>query len=171
METIILGAALKVGAPIIKGILSKYLPGTIPDTITKVVLETVAEKAGVQVDELSEVPQDQLESAVIQAEGEMPEVLVEHTKMFQASVDLMKAEMAQNEGFMSWGWRPMWMWFLMFAWGWTWIIVPTINGAFGVEMTTPMTTDLIWVSTLFAGFYMGGHAAQKLMGSWANARK
>lgn len=173
METVIAGvlieAAAKVGAPVVKSLLEKYVGGTAGE-IGGTIIDMVAEKAGVEPAALPNLPADQLGAAVQAAEAETPELLIQWNVQQRQTIDLMKAEMDKGGPTWTWAWRPagMWIFILMFAW---YVVgLPLLNlilGLIGASERLGLVIDVGTLTTMFmffSGFYMGGHMVQDVFG-------
>jgi hypothetical protein len=178
METVIAGAlievAARVGAPVVKDLLQKYLGGTAAE-IGGAVIDMVAEKAGVAPADLPGLPADQLGAAVQAAEAATPELLVQWNVQQQQAIALMKAEMDKGGPTWTWAWRPagMWIFILMFAW---YVVgLPVLNlilGLVGAGERLGLVIDVGTLTTMFmffSGFYMGGHMAESIAGKLRDA--
>lgn len=170
LSAFLLDAAIKAGAPIIKGILQKHLGGVAGD-LAGTVIDTIAGHAGVTPDELPTLPADQLENAVRAAEDEAPELVLAHVESQRLATQLQIAEMDKDEAAWTWAWRPAWMWLLGFLWLWRLVLVPIADASTGSSIANSIDlTTMGWLTTLFAGFYMGGHTVKDVMTKWLATR-
>lgn len=96
---ILVGVAGKVGATLVE----KYL-GAGAGPIAEVLVDTIAEKAGVPRDKLPEVPPKDLEAAVLATEAEAPKLVTAWAVQQKQAHDMMRAEMDKGP-FWSWAWR------------------------------------------------------------------
>ncbi|AZN71868.1 hypothetical protein D5400_11780 [Georhizobium profundi] len=157
--SILAGVAVKVGAPIIKEILADRF-GRGGD-IAGDVIDTIAGKVGVPVDELATVPSSQLEVAVAQAEAEHgPEWLQLWTAGLAYQQAVLQAD--QGEPLVARAWRWGWMYLLGFLWTWTLVLVPTVNAMLSADIQPPERSDLLTLTTWFLALYMGGHTVKDL---------
>jgi len=159
--SILITAAAKAGAPIVKRLLEDKLGGTAGE-LGGVVIDAIAGKAGVPADELGNVPAPELEAAVAAVEAETPALVEAFTRQQREANRLMLAEM-QKETQFGWLWRPAGMWLMHGCLAWFIIARPLINAAMeaaGAPAGVEMGIDLGTFSTLYTvyiGLYMGGH--------------
>ena len=161
LTTILVEVAAKVGAPIIKGILEKHVGGTAGE-VGGVVIDAIAEKAGVSPDELQNVPAKDLEAAVSEVETQAPEIIRAYTESQREANRLQLAEMAKDSDF-GWLWRPAGMWLMLVCVAWYVILVPLLNAvlaAIGAHTTISLIVDFASFVTVFMTYcalYMGGN--------------
>ncbi|WP_313194837.1 3TM-type holin [Shinella zoogloeoides] len=159
--SILLGAAAKVGAPIVKSILEKHVGGTAGE-LGSVVIDAIAEKAGVPAGELQAVPAPQLEQAVAAVEAETPELVTAWNAQQREANRLMIEEMKKETPF-GWLWRPAGMWLMLGLVAWYAAIVPLLNtllAALGARQGITLVIgwpDFFQVFLTFVGLYMGGN--------------
>lgn len=158
---ILIGIAAEIGAPIVKGMLQKHVGGAAGE-VGSVIVDAIAGKVGVPVDELPQVPREQLESAVREIEQDPVAVIAAYTDRLRVSHDLMKAEMGKDSQF-GWLWRPAGMWLMLGCVAWYVMLVPLINAllsAVGAHTTLVLIVDFASFVTIFmtyCGLYMGGN--------------
>lgn len=157
--SILAGVAVTVGAPIIKEILADRF-GRGGD-IAGDIIDTIAGKVGVPVEDLATVPSSQLETAVVQAEAEHgPEWLQLWTAGLTYQQAVLDAE--QDEPLVARAWRWGWMYLLAFFWLWTLVLVPGVNAITGATIAVPEASILMTLTTWFLALYMGGHTVKDL---------
>jgi hypothetical protein len=167
LASILIDAAAKVGAPIVKQLLEKHVGGAVGD-IGGMVIDAIAGKAGVTPDELQNQDPKILEKAVRDVEAAAPELIVEWNVQQRQAIELMRAEMDKSPSWWTWGWRPAWMWFLGFLFLFRLVLMPLADAilgssiAGGVDLSTMMT-----LTAWFMGLYMGGHTVKDLAAKWA----
>lgn len=159
LAAILIGVAGKVGAPIVKELLERHIGGT-GAAIGGAVIDAIAGKAGVPPDGLPGLPADQLEAAVRAAEADTPELILAWARQQELANELMRAEMDKGP-VMSWAWRPLTMWLIMFLWAWSLVIVPMVNAALAASVPIYLQ-ELIWLTTAYMALYMGGHTVKEL---------
>jgi hypothetical protein len=154
--------ATKVGATLVKTVLERKLGASVGQAggdLAETVIKTIAEKAGVEPDALPDVPQPQLEEAVVATEAAMPELIALWQAGLQGQFALLMAE-EQGSSLHS-GWRWGWMYFLGLTWFCVWLGFPIAN-AFGMGIVPPELAPLMTVTGWFIGLYMGGHTLKEL---------
>ena len=161
---IILDVATKVGAPIIKKLLTDTVGGTV-GAIGGAVVDAITEKAGVQSPEaLDQVHPEVLEGAVLAVEQQLASASLEAQK---TGNDLMLAEMQKDSAF-GWMWRPAGMWLMLLCILWDVIGTPLLNALFiaagSAVQIRPLVSfpELVTVFTVYSGLYMGGHTAKQI---------
>lgn len=168
----LLEIAAKVGAPIVKGILQKHVGGTAGD-LGGVVIDAIAERAGVPPADLPAVPSDQLEAAVRQVEEQSPELVTAWTESQREANRLMLAEMQKEIPF-GWLWRPAGMWLMLLCVAWYIIARPLLNAllsAVGSPAEVAIGMDIgnfVGIFTVYCGLYMGGNTAMRIWPKGAN---
>ncbi len=180
LETAIAGvlidAAAKVGAPIVKGLLEQYVGGTAAD-IGGQIIDMVAEAAGVEPAALPSTPAGQVQEAVRSVEERTPELLIQWNVQQKQAIDLMRAEMDKGGPAWTWAWRPAGMWTFIGLFGWYAAGLPLLNlilGLIGAGERLGLVVDVGTLTTMFmffSGFYMDGHAAQDIAGKLRDAMR
>lgn len=163
---VIIEAAKRVGAPIVKAILEKHI-GTagaeIATGTAEKIIETVAKNAGVEPAELPTLSPGQVDGAVIVTETQAPELIAEWNRTLELAVQLQEKEM-ETGPMWTWAWRPAWMWLLAFFWTWALIIQPaiwaTVGSDFGIVDLAALTT----LTAAYLALYMGGHTVKDVFG-------
>lgn len=168
---ILVDVAAKVGAPIVKGILEKHVGGTAGE-LGGVVIDAIAERAGVPPEDLQSVPTAELERAVAAVEAETPELVTAWTESQREANRLMLAEMKQETAF-GWMWRPAGMWLMHACVGWIVFIRPIVNAvlwSFGMATQIELGIDVanfLAIFTIYTGLYMGGNTAKSIFAKGA----
>lgn len=158
---VILAAATKIGAPIVKSILEKHVGG-VAGEIGGTVIDAIAGQAGVAPEDLPKLPPGELEEAVAAVEQQTPDLILAHVEQQKETNKLMLAEM-QKEGSFGWMWRPAGMWLMLACVAWYVIIVPLMNAALeavGAHTEIVLLVDFasfVPVFMTYAGLYMGGN--------------
>lgn len=161
IASILVGVAAKVGAPIVKGLLEQHLGGTASH-VGGAVIDAIAERAGVPVDKLPDLPEHELEEAVKIVEAESPQLINALLESQREANKLMLAEM-QKESAFGWMWRPAGMWLMLACVAWIMFIRPMTNAilsawAPGLQIELGMDlANFFGIFTIYTGFYMGGN--------------
>lgn len=166
LASVLISAATKVGAPLVKDLLEKYVGGTAGE-IGGMIVDTIAGHAGVDPTDLPDLPDDRIEAAVVATEAETPAMLIQWNVQQRQAIDLMRAEMDKGGAIWTWAWRPAWMWFLGFLFAFRLVFVPIADAALGssVAATVPLDT-MMTLTTWFMALYMGGHTIKDAVGKW-----
>lgn len=161
IASILVGVAAKVGAPIVKSLLEQHLGGTASQ-VGGAVIDAIAERAGVPVEKLPNLPEHELEDAVKSVEADSPQLIDALLESQREANKLMLAEM-QKESAFGWMWRPAGMWMLLLLIGWfamgrpivnaiLWAFMPGLQIEQGIDWPT-----LLGIFTVYTGLYMGGN--------------
>lgn len=169
LASILLGAASDLAVPIIKKVLGDKLGGTGGEIAGKVI-DAIAEKAGVSPDKLPDLSADDLQEAIVAAEPEAADILMQHVESQRLMNETLKAEMDKGGPTWTWAWRPGWMWLLAFVWLYALVLRPLTNAAFGASIEAIDLGILMTLTGVFAGLYMGGHTALRGIERWRNSR-
>lgn len=161
LAPILIGVAAKIGAPIVKGLLEKFVGGTGAE-IGGVVIDAIADEAGVKPDELPSAPTETLEAAISAVEARAPEIILAQVEQQRAANELQLAEM-KKEGTWTWAWRPAWMWLLAFIWTYALVLRPIANAAFGASIEATDLATLMSLTLAYLALYMGGHTAKNFI--------
>lgn len=161
MEAILAALAGGVVAPVIKKILGDKIGGAGGELAGRVV-DMIAEKAGVSVDQLDTAKD--LPAAIEAVEPEALELLVESQRLMN---ETLQAEMDKGGPVWTWAWRPFGMWLFLGIIAHLVFLVPVIN----LLLTSPLilVMDIPTIVTLFltyTGLYMGGHTAKAAVEGW-----
>jgi hypothetical protein len=161
VASILIGIAAKVGAPIVKGLLEQHLGGKAGQ-LGAAVIDAIAERSGVPVEQLETLPPQQLAVAVQEIETECPAILAAIVERQRQANDLMLAEMKKESSF-GWMWRPAGMWLMIACIAWYVFVRPVLNAALWalspgiqIEMGLDVATFL-GIFTVYTGLYMGGN--------------
>jgi hypothetical protein len=161
VASILIGVAAKVGAPIVKGLLEKHLGGTAGQ-VGGAVIDAIADRAGVPVDELEHLPEPELEAAVAAVEAESPELIAALLESQRQANELMLAEMQKDSAF-GWMWRPAGMWMMLAVFGWLAMGRPIVNAFLwtvtpGVQIEPGIDwPNFLGIFGIYATLYMGGN--------------
>ena len=169
LASILLSAAGDLAVPIIKKILGDKLGGTGGEIAGKVI-DIIADKAGVSPDKLPGVPDDDLRDAIIAAEPEAADILVQHVESQRLMNETLQAELDKGGPTWTWAWRPGWMWLLAFVWLYALILRPLTNAAFGASIEAIDLGILMTLTGFFISLYMGGHTALRGIEKWRSGK-
>lgn len=157
ITSILIAAATKVGAPIIKGVLEKHVGG-LAGTLAGTVVDQVAERLGVEPEALPTVDEKELDNAVRDVDFAMPEVIALYQQGLQGQFALLQAE--QAEGFWQSAWRWGWMYLLAFLWICAFLLFPVLR-VFGIHIEPIDSATLMTLTGWFISLYMGGHTLKE----------
>lgn len=166
LASILIEAATRVGAPIVKQLLEQHVGGAAGE-IGGMIIDTIAGKAGVAPDDLPSLPAKDLEAAVAAVEAETPRLVAAWVDQQREANRLMLAELDRSESWWTWAWRPAWMWFLGFLFLFRLVLAPIADAALGSDIAAAV--DLPTMMTLtawFMGLYMGGHTLKDALTKW-----
>lgn len=168
VTSLIVDAAAKLGAPIIRDVLSQKF-GKTGSVVADAVIGVIADKAGVEPAALPSCPPDKLDCAIIEAELDIPAIIAASVDQQSEANRLMLAEMDKGSMW-TWAWRPAFMWAILAFWAWALVLIPFLNAATGLTISLPYMDQLLTISLAYIGLYMGGHTAKEFAKGRNNAR-
>ncbi|SOC19537.1 hypothetical protein [Rhodobacter maris] len=135
------------------------------------VLGAIADQVGVPVDQLDQAAEDQpavVTQALQAVEARSPELIA----LYAAGLELQKAQLAAEAGEPAWmrAWRPAGMYLLGLFWLWSVIVVHIVNAAAGTTLPPVPLDQLVQISGLYMGLYMGGHTIKDAVTKWTGAK-
>ncbi|MBD3738591.1 MAG: hypothetical protein IE938_19315 [Pseudomonas balearica] len=162
--------AASSGIQIIEQILSRKM-GDAGGQLAGQVLAEIAKRAGVPVEQLEQVAQDnpdQVIDAMRETEKARPELLA----LFASGLQLQMAQLEAEKGEPVWmrAWRPGGMYMLGLLWLWNVIILHVLNAIYKIALPQMPFDVLITLSGLYMGLYMGGHTAKDVVAKWVGAK-
>lgn len=166
LVTVLASVAAKVGAPIIKGVLQKHLGDSLAGTLAGQVVDQIAAKAGVPVEELETLPEEELELAVKETEANAPEIIELWRQGVEGQFQLLQQD--SQHGFFNVFWRAGWMYLLAAFWLWRIVIVPILD-ARGFAIEGVDYAHLLTLTGWFMALYMGGHTLKEIGKNVTNA--
>jgi len=164
VASVLIEAAARVGAPIVKSLLEKHVGGLAGEA-GGAVIDAIANQAGVAPEELPHLPPEQIENAIAVVE-ETPDLILAQARSQELGNELMLAEMSRESAF-GWMWRPAGMWLMLACVAWLMIIRPVVNAilwAYDTGIQIEVGIDLanfLGIFTIYTGLYMGGHTVMK----------
>lgn len=164
LASVLIEAATRIGAPVVKSLLEKHVGG-IAGEAGGAVIDAIAKQAGVQPEQLPQLPADRIERAIEEVE-ESPDLILAQARSQELANELMLAEM-QKEHWFGWMWRPAGMWLMLSLVAWfavlrpvvnaiLWAIIPGIQIEVGIDLA-----NFLGIFTIYTGLYMGGHTVMK----------
>jgi hypothetical protein len=135
------------------------------------VLGEIAAQVGVPVDRLEQAAIDQ-PPAVIDAmrnvEARTPELIA----LYAAEVELQKQALAAEAGESVWmrAWRPGGMYMIGLLWIWNTIVLHVCNAIWKIALPAMPYDQLVQLSGLYMGLYMGGHTVKDAISKWVGTR-
>ena len=163
----LIALAVQVGAPLIRSVLERRI-GAGNARLVADVVEAVAGRAGVAPADLDRLVQDEpprVIAALRETEAAMPDLLALHDTTMARQMDLLKDEM--RGPWWGWAWRPLTMWLLAFLWLWNVVILHVSNAVWKIALPPVPFEQLIQLSALYFGLYMGGHTVKDVVAQWA----
>ena len=155
---------LKAGVPVLADLVTSRSP------VAGQVVKSIGDALGVEptetaIAEKHLVDPEATEELIRQVEANAPAIwayLSEANRLMQDTF----ARAEKTEPWFAWAWRPVWMWLLGVFWVWR-IIVVGLTGIDGVISIA----DLITLTLIIAGFYMGGHTVKDMVAKFTGAAK
>lgn len=158
ITSVIISAAAKVGAPIVKRVLEKHIGG-LAGSLAGTVIDEIAGRVGVEPEGLPEADPKILGNAVQDVEHAMPEVVALYQQGLEGQFGLLRAE--QADGVWQSAWRWGWMYLLAFFWLCAFLIFPLLR-LFGVALDPIDSATLMTLTGWFISLYMGGHTVKEI---------
>lgn len=161
--------ALQAGFPIIEKILSRKL-GDRGGRLAGDILQAIAEQARVPVDGLEDLAQTtpgQIIDAMRNVEGGAAADKVDlYLKETEAQLAMFQAE--QEGPVWASAWRPAGMYLIGFLWLWNSVLLHIANAIWKIALPAMPFGDLIQLSGLYMGLYMGGHTVKDVVAKWVS---
>ncbi len=159
IASIILAAAVRVGAPIIGNVIKGTIGGTGGD-IAESVIKSIADRMDLEPADIANASAESIENAVRQVELDAAELLPIWLKGVEGQFALLQSE--AKEGLLQSGWRWGWMYLLALLWIWRIVVLPIVNAGFGSQIEAIDLAVLLTLTSWFIGLYMGGHTVKEL---------
>lgn len=166
MGPALIAIAAEVGAPIVRKILERKL-GTGGADLVGNVIDAIAREAGVSPDEvegLAASNPDVIREAVKTVEDMSPELIALYSEGLKGQFALLEAD-REDPAWMR-AWRPGWMYLLGFFWAWNIVFLHVANAIWKTALPPVPFNDLVSLTGIFMGLYMGGHTVKDLATKW-----
>lgn len=165
----LLPIAAELGLPLVRQVLSRKI-GQRNSELAEAIVSAIAERAGVSVEVLPDFARDEpavVATAMQEVERAAPEMIALHETALEKQMQLQLAEMDKGH-WITWVWRPVWMYFLALMWGWHTIGLHVVNAIYKTAIPAMDLTTLLGLTSLFLGLYMGGHTLKEVFGKVRN---
>lgn len=163
----LLALAAQAGLPLLKGILARRL-GDSGGRLAGEVIDAVAARAGVAdaaaLDALADSTPGKVIEAMREVERDVPEKFNLLLRDSEGRIALLEAEQAEG-GWRS-AWRPAGMYVIGFLWLWNAVLLHVANAAWKIALPPMPFSELVQVTGLYMGLYMGGHTVKDLAEKW-----
>lgn len=132
------------------------------------VLGAIADQVGVPVEQLDQAAEDQpavVTRALREVEARSPELIA----LYAAGLELQRAQLAAEATEPLWmrAWRPGGMYMIGLLWLWNVIILHVCNAIWKIALPQMPVEQLVQLSGLYMGLYMGGHTIKDAVQKWA----
>ena len=159
-------AGIKVVAAILKAKLGDGAGQLAGD-----VLGEIAKKAGIPVEDLDQAAEDQPQiviDALRNVESRTPELVA----LYAAGLELQRAQLAAEAGESFWmrAWRPGGMYMIGLLWVWNVIVLHVCNSIWKIALPQMPFEQLVQLSGLYMGLYMGGHTIKDAVTKWSGVK-
>jgi hypothetical protein len=154
--------ALQVGLPFVTAALQNRL-GNEDGRLAGEVLARIATRTGIAPEAMEEEAArapGKIIDAMREIEKASPELVQLYLSEVQASAALALAE-REGPTWMS-AWRPAGMYMLGFLWLWNTVLLHVANAIWKIALPPVPFDNLIQLSGLYMGLYMGGHTVKDL---------
>ena len=160
--------AANAGLPIIEKILKRKL-GDQGGQLAGDILQAIAVQAKVPVDGLESLAND-MPGKVIDAMRTVETTSAAdkvdlYLKQTEAQLAMFQAEQ-DGPAWVS-AWRPAGMYLIGFLWLWNSVLLHIANAIWKIALPPMPFPDLIQLSGLYMGLYMGGHTVKDVVAKWA----
>lgn len=166
----LIALAGQAGFSIIEKIIAKKF-GDGAGQLAGDVLGEIAAQVGVPVDQLDQAAVEN-PAVVTQALRNVEERSPEMIALYAAGLELQKAQLAAEASEPLWmrAWRPGGMYMIGLLWIWNVIILHVANAIWKIALPPMPFEQLIQLSGLYMGLYMGGHTIKDAVGKWAGSK-
>lgn len=158
--------AASAGIKLVEKILSRKL-GDDGGELAATVLRDIAARAGVEVGQLDAMVDDN-PGPLITAMREVEKAAPEMVALYSAEVQLQMARLQAEQDEPVWmrAWRPAGMYLIGFLWLWNVVILHVCNAIWRIALPPVPFADLVQLSALYMGLYMGGHTIKDVAARW-----
>ena len=162
----IIALAVQAGLPLIKSVLIKKI-GDQNGTLAASIIKAIAEGAGTTPDALA-VMVEQEPGRVVEAMRQIEAVAPEMISAYDRDMQLQLAALAAEQDDPTWmrAWRPAGMYLLGFLWLWNAVLLHVANAIWKIALPPMPFEQLIQLSGLYMGLYMGGHTVKDVVTKW-----
>lgn len=160
-------AIVAVATPVIRRLLEDALGGSNVKLATSVI-GMIANEAGVSVDVLGEFAKaepDVVAAAIEAVEPMVPEMIALYSQGLEYQLAALQAEEGEPLWFRAW--RPGMMYLLGFLWIWNAVLLHVANAVWKIALPPMSVVDLLALTGILAGLYMGGHTVKDVVAKWA----
>lgn len=165
MTAPLVALAIQIGAPMIRAALEQRLGAD--GRLAAEVASAVARRAGVPVegiDALAESEPGRVIDAMRIVEGETPELI--RLRLAEAEAGAALARSEETDPVWMRAWRPGGMYLIGLLWLWNVVILHIANAVWKIALPIMPFEQLIQLSGLYFGLYMGGHTIKDLASKW-----
>lgn len=155
----LIALAVQAGLPFVTAALQNRF-GDQDGRIAGEVLNRVATRLGVT----PETVEKQEPGKIIEALRDVERVSPELVRVYMAEVQASTAQAAAEQDGPTWmsAWRPAGMYMLGFLWLWNTVLLHVANAIWKTTLPPMPFDNLIQLSGLYMGLYMGGHTVKDL---------
>lgn len=166
----LIALAGSTGAKIVERIIARKF-GDGAGQLAGDVMGEIAAKVGVPVDQLDRAAEDQ-PAVVTRALREVEERSPELIALYASGLELQRAQLAAEETEPLWmrAWRPGGMYMIGLLWLWNVIVLHVCNAIWKTALPQMPFEQLVQLSGLYMGLYMGGHTIKDAVQKWAGGR-
>lgn len=168
MSAALISLAMQAGAPIVRDILSQRI-GAKNTQLAEDVLGLIARRAGVGTDALPGLIQTsptEVSKAIVSVENEDAAELI---ALYAQELEFAKTTLEADQDGAAWksAWRPAGMYLIGFLWLWNVVILHVANAIAKTALPPVPFEQLLQLSGLYFGLYMGGHTIKDVIAKWA----
>lgn len=167
----IVALALQAGLPTVTAILQRRM-GDADGKLIGALLDRIAARLGVPADSIEEVASTapgKVIEALKEAEKQAPEMVQLYVLEAQNAAALATAE--SDEPLWMRAWRPAGMYMIGFLWVWNVVLLHVANAIWRIALPPVPFDNLIQLSGLYMGLYMGGHTVKDIASKWLGGER
>lgn len=167
MSAALISLAMQAGAPLVRDILSKRI-GAENAELAEGVVGLIARRAGVSVDvlpQLADTDPAKVMEAIVDVDGAQAPGMV---ALYAQEMEFANATLQADQDGPAWksAWRPAGMYLIGFLWLWNVVILHIANAIARTALPPMPFEQLMQLSGLYFGLYMGGHTIKDAIEKW-----
>lgn len=161
----LLALAVQAGLPFVTAALQDRLGDN--GRLAGEILNRVASRAGIAPDQI-DATVEKTPGTLIQALRDVEKTAPELVQVYLAEVQAAQALAASESDEPLWAraWRPAGMYLIGFLWLWNVVILHVCNAIWRIALPPVPFDNLLQLSGLYMGLYMGGHTVKDIAARW-----
>ena len=162
----LIALAVQAGLPVIEKMLSKKI-GDEGGKLATSVIQAIAERAGITPDAIGAMV-NETPGRIIEAMREVNQAAPDMIAAYDRDIQLQLAALAAEQDDPIWmrAWRPAGMYLIGFLWAWNTALLHMANAIWRIALPPMPFDQLLQLSGLYMGLYMGGHTVKDVVAKW-----